>query len=122
VTIVGISDTRELRYIRNMQVCLLQHVKSYDLMNLHSTPVHTHAHTNALHEEELHLCTHAHTQNTLHEEALTIFEALQAIIGAVCGAATALPCALLSARLIRSLRRGKEEEDDIDDNEVWCHV
>jgi len=59
VTIVGINDTPEPRYIRNMQ----------------------------------------------------------AIIGAVCGAATALPCALLSARLIRSLRRGKEEEDDIDDNE-----
>ena len=31
---------------------------------------------------------------------------MQAIIGAVCGAATAVPCALLGARLIRSLRRG----------------
>ena len=64
VTIVGINDTPEPRCIRNMHVCFLQHVKSYDLMKLHGTPVHTHSHTNALHEEELHLCTHAHTQNT----------------------------------------------------------
>ena len=31
---------------------------------------------------------------------------MTAIIGAVCGAATAVPCALLLARFIRSLRRG----------------
>lgn len=31
---------------------------------------------------------------------------MQAIIGAVCGAATAVPCALLTARFVRSLRRG----------------
>ena len=35
---------------------------------------------------------------------------MQAIIGAVCGAATAVPCALLSARLIRSLKRGRGGE------------
>jgi hypothetical protein len=49
ITIVGINDTPEPRYIRNMT----------------------------------------------------------AIIGAVCGAATAVPCALLIARFIRSIRRTK---------------
>ena len=49
ITIVGINDTPEPRYIRNMT----------------------------------------------------------AIIGAVCGAATAVPCALLIARFIRSMRRNK---------------
>ena len=34
---------------------------------------------------------------------------MQSIIGAVCGAATAVPFALLSARFIRSLRRGHGE-------------
>jgi len=49
---------------------------------------------------------------------------MQAIIGAVCGAATAVPCALLSARLIRSLRRGNVdpnkagEEDDAGDEKA----
>jgi len=33
---------------------------------------------------------------------------MQKIIGAVCGAATAVPCALFAARLIRSLRRGSD--------------
>mmetsp|Transcript_47948 Transcript_47948/g.113533 ORF Transcript_47948/g.113533 Transcript_47948/m.113533 type:complete len:971 (+) Transcript_47948:388-3300(+) len=33
---------------------------------------------------------------------------MQQIIGAVCGAATAVPCALFAARLIRSLRRGAD--------------
>ena len=51
ITIVGINDTPEPRYIRNMT----------------------------------------------------------AIIGAVCGAATAVPCALLIARFIRSVRRSKSE-------------
>ena len=32
---------------------------------------------------------------------------MTAIIGAVCGAATAVPCALLIARFIRSMRRNK---------------
>ena len=47
---------------------------------------------------------------------------MQAIIGAVCGAATAVPCALLTARFIQSLRRGKmkadtamDDDDDDDD-------
>jgi len=36
---------------------------------------------------------------------------MQAIIGAVCGAATAVPCALLMARLIRSVKRGKGDKE-----------
>lgn len=42
---------------------------------------------------------------------------MQAIIGAVCGAATAVPCALLTARFIQSLRRGKKKADTAMDDD-----